>query len=317
MTQSSLSILLVEDDHAVANILATILRNRSHTVTLASSGEEALRCLPHDVVITDVGLGGMSGLDVLEELLMRGEAPRAVVLSGDQTLEHCRRAMKLGAVDYLAKPVNIDLLLQLVEEETGIELHDSSTYARTYLATRETCERAARDLAAFAMRSGIGPSARGRMATATSEAMENVWRHAYPSGTGTVWIEAFFTDSSATVCVRDEGCGMDTERVQHLPVNNEGLTGLARMAALSEDLSIQSSPKCGTRIEMGFTTFTARFDQGLETDLSELDWLSPQLARTVAHSLADPKHGRSFQLSPAIAVSVGRLLSGPKSTPQD
>jgi hypothetical protein len=73
----------------------------------------------------------------------------------------------------------------------------------------------------------------------------------------------------------------------------------------------------GTQIEMRFTIFTACFDENSQTDLSELDWFSPQMARTVVQSLDDPEHPRAFQFSPALAVSIGRLLSGPRPLQAD
>jgi CheY-like chemotaxis protein len=312
MSESSLHILLVEDDPMVARTLAAILRDRSHEVTIAQSGEEALRCQPCDVLVTDVELGGMSGLDVLEELLLRGEAPRTLVISGEKSVENCRRALHLGAVDFLSKPVNIDRLVRLVEQEPIKEPRAPSSYKRSYRVSRATCDRGPRDLVAFALRCGVGPSARARVATATAEALENAWRHAYPDGQGSVTVEADLGTSELVVRVRDGGQGMDTNAVGRTPVQGGQSCGLARMSALAENLLVRSGVNAGTQIEMRFTIFTACFDESSQTDLSELDWFSPQMARTVVQSLDDPEHPRAFQFSPALAVSIGRLLSGPR-----
>ena len=312
MSESNLNILLVEDDPSVAQTLAAILRDRSHAVTIAYSGEEALRCQPCDVLVTDVGLGGMSGLDVLEELLLRGETPRTLVISGEKSVDNCRRALHLGAVDFLSKPVNIDRLVRLIEQEATKESQALSSYKRTYPASRATCDRGPRDLVAFALRCGVGPSARARVATATAEALENVWRHAYPDGQGSVTVEADLGTSELVVRVRDGGQGMDTSAVGHTPVQAGHACGLARMSALAEDVLVRSGLNAGTQIEMRFTIFTACFNESSQTDLSELDWFSPQIARTVVQSLDDPKHQRAFQFSPALAVTIGRLLSGPR-----
>lgn len=317
MSESSLQILLVEDDRSVAHTLAAILRDRSHQVTVAHSGEEALLCQPCDVLVTDVGLTGMSGLDVLEELLLRGEAPRTLVISGEKSVENCRRALHLGAVDFLSKPVNIDRLIRLIEQEPTKKPQARSSYKRTYRASRTTCDRGPRDLVAFALRCGVGPSARARIATATAEALENTWRHAYPDGQGSVTVEADLGASELVVRVRDGGQGMDTSAVGRTPVQAGHSCGLARMSALAEDVLVRSGLNTGTQIEMRFTIFTACFDENSQTDLSELDWFSPQMARTVVQSLDDPEHPRAFQFSPALAVSIGRLLSGPRPLQAD
>lgn len=314
MSQTSLHILLVEDDRSVADTLAAILRHRSHEVTIVHSGEEALRCQPCDVLVTDVSLTGMSGLDVLEELLLRGEAPRTLVISGDESVDNCRRALQLGAIDFLPKPVNIDRLVSLIEQETEQPAQDSSTYKRTYCASRATCDRGPRDLVAFALRCGVGPAARARVATATAEALENAWRHAYPAGQETVTVEAELNSSELVVRVRDEGQGMDTTTVGRTPIQTPYSCGFARMSALAEDVQIHSGLNVGTQVEMRFTIFTTCFDESFQTDLSELDWFSPQMARTVVKNLGAPGPTRAFQFSPALAVSIGRLLSGPKSS---
>ncbi len=105
---------------------------------------------------------------------------------------------------------------------------------------------------------------------------------------------------------------MDTNAVGRTPVQGGQSCGLARMSALAENLLVRSGVNAGTQIEMRFTIFTACFDESSQTDLSELDWFSPQMARTVVQSLDDPEHPRAFQFSPALAVSIGRLLSGPR-----
>jgi len=296
----------------VADTLAAILRHRSHEVTVASSGEEALRCDPCDVLVTDVGLAGMSGLDVLEELLLRGEAPRTLVMSGQENADNCARALTLGAVDFLPKPVNIDHLVRLVEQDEDREIRSSCTFGRRYRVSRELCECGPRDLLAFTLRSGVGPAARARIASALAEVLENVWRHAYPTGDGEVEVRAQLTPSELSVSVRDEGVGMDTASVARTPVRKGSPCGFARVSALSEDLVIRSGPGTGTQVEMLFTIFSARFDNSQQTDLSDIDWLSPQLARTVMKHLENPDHEQAFQFSPALAVSIGRLLNGPR-----
>ena len=308
---TGLRILLVEDEIHVANAMVNVLASRDHHVTFARSGEEALAAGRHDVLVADVGLGGISGLDVLEQLVLRGENPHAVVMSGLPDVQVCRRAMRLGAVDFLTKPFELDELVRAVESIRLPRRRRSGSYVRDYLAIRETVEVGAREIAAYAMRCGIGPTARARIASATAEALENVWRHAYARTPGSVRVEAVVEPREMRVTVRDEGMGFEPTEVGPDCLDDCETSGFMRMSALSENLHIESAPGAGTSVNMTFAVYRATFDEDGQFDMTELDWLTPETARTVLESMAERSEPSPFHLSPALAVSVGRLLSGP------
>jgi DNA-binding NtrC family response regulator len=105
-------ILIVDDEQGVRESLRLILKDR-FALTLADSGEAALAALeqqPFDVVLLDILMPGLDGLEVLERLRARGPAPQVIMLTATKTVKTAVRAMQLGAFDYVTKPFDIDEL---------------------------------------------------------------------------------------------------------------------------------------------------------------------------------------------------------------
>jgi CheY-like chemotaxis protein len=308
----SLRVMIVEDDPSLAATFGHALTRAGHEVVVATSGEEALLHRGCDVLVADVGLPGLSGLDLVEELHLRGEHPRAVIVSGLPDLEACRRALRLGADEYLCKPFGLDELIRAVEQRPTIAPRQRAVFERTYEASMDSAELAARELAAYALRCAVSPAARARLAGCCAELVENVAQYAYPGGSGGVCIVATIERRQVELTVSDEGVGFDPldEGLDHL--SDCRAAGLARVAALAEDVRIESAPGAGTRVHARFHVARVLFDEEDQIDLSELDWLPPQATRQVLAACdEDPDGASRFVLSPALAVSLGRLLAGP------
>ena len=312
MSGPPLKVLVVEDEAAVAAAVAAALRKRGHAVTVAESGEQALALPTADVLVCDVGLSGMSGLDLLESLRSRGALCRTVLTSGMPNLEDCRRAMRLGASELLAKPFRLRELVDAVEAgEPAPALPSRQTGRRqrsSISATPAGCEGALRELVAFLVRSGMGPSTRARVATACAELLDNTVRHAYPDGPGPLTVEAEIDGRELQVRAIDQGVGFDPNAGK---IADPAESGLARAAALAEDLRLETAPGRGARVTLGFVVYRVQFDEDDVVDLSELDWLPPELARRVLKTLRSERADDLLNLSPALAVSVGRLLARP------
>ncbi|UCF30370.1 MAG: sigma-54-dependent Fis family transcriptional regulator [bacterium] len=107
-------IFIVDDDRLIVSLLTRTLQREGFEVMSAPDAdqlEEKIASFPPDILLLDIGLPGRSGLDVLAALQERGmEAPQAVILTADDTADTAIRAMKLGAVDYLVKPFEMDKL---------------------------------------------------------------------------------------------------------------------------------------------------------------------------------------------------------------
>jgi DNA-binding NtrC family response regulator len=106
--------LLVEDEANMVRTLTKILERKGYVVDAAGTGEEALRKLgeaDYDLVITDLNMPVMDGMQLLREMHARQLTPATIVLTGHGTIQSAVEAMKLGAGDYLIKPCHPDELL--------------------------------------------------------------------------------------------------------------------------------------------------------------------------------------------------------------
>ncbi len=115
-------VLVVEDRDTLRRMLTHSLEQEDYEVVAVPDGEEAierLRDQAFDLVLTDLKLPQASGIDVLEASRAHQAATPVVVMTGYGTVESAVKAMKLGAIDFLEKPVEIDDLLALVESLLG------------------------------------------------------------------------------------------------------------------------------------------------------------------------------------------------------
>lgn len=108
-------VLLVEPDQSVVEIIHSVLHNTGVGVHTAASGEEALDIFAStsiDIVITELELGGINGIELLKRLALVDHSVKIIVLTNDQTIETELKALSAGAYDYLRKPIPHELLLQ-------------------------------------------------------------------------------------------------------------------------------------------------------------------------------------------------------------
>jgi DNA-binding NtrC family response regulator len=113
-------ILVVEDEINMAKTQAKILQRKGYEVETAGNGREALQLLNRsafDVVITDLKMPVMDGMQLLREMNAKVRGCAVIVLTGHGTIESAVEAMQCGAADYLTKPCNPDELLLKVEKQ--------------------------------------------------------------------------------------------------------------------------------------------------------------------------------------------------------
>ena len=105
------TVLIVDDDAALRRAVATALTDLGHDAAQAENGELALAWLSHhraDAVLLDLRMPGMDGLEVLRRIRARAYAPPVAVLTAVPTSDNTIEAMRLGAADYLTKPIGRD-----------------------------------------------------------------------------------------------------------------------------------------------------------------------------------------------------------------
>jgi DNA-binding NtrC family response regulator len=119
MTGSETSLLLVDDEEAFRKLTGNELARANYRVTTAGNLQEAretLRKRNFDLVLLDVRLPDGSGLDLLAEIKESTPSTEVVMLTGHATVEEAIRAMKQGALDFLAKPFRLELLEAVLDK---------------------------------------------------------------------------------------------------------------------------------------------------------------------------------------------------------
>jgi two-component system nitrogen regulation response regulator NtrX len=108
------TILIVDDESQIRSSLQGVLEDEGYKTLLAGSGEECMDTLRHksvDVVLLDIWLPGIDGLETLERLVESEDHPEIIMISGHGNIETAVRATKLGAFDFLEKPLSIERTL--------------------------------------------------------------------------------------------------------------------------------------------------------------------------------------------------------------
>jgi two-component system nitrogen regulation response regulator NtrX len=112
------SILVVDDEYGIRQSLKGVLEDEGFKASAAESGEaclELLRKRNFDVILLDVWLPGMDGLEALQKIKEMDDGPEVIMISGHGTIETAVRATKLGAFDFLEKPLSLEKTLILVK----------------------------------------------------------------------------------------------------------------------------------------------------------------------------------------------------------
>ena len=116
------NILVVDDTEAICKALRDVLTVAGYTVRTAPSGERALQILETaqmDLVITDLKMSGISGIQLLKRIKDKSPNTPVVILSGFGDMDSAIEAMRAGVADYLKKPFSVNEVLQVVTREVS------------------------------------------------------------------------------------------------------------------------------------------------------------------------------------------------------
>ncbi|MGD8699922.1 MAG: response regulator, partial [Gemmatimonadales bacterium] len=116
---SESTVLLVDDEEDFVEVLAERLEARGLTVDTAANGELALEKAgkrPFDAIVLDMAMPGMNGIETLQALLQINPDLQVILLTGRATLGQAVESMKLGSLDFLEKPVDIETLVTKIAE---------------------------------------------------------------------------------------------------------------------------------------------------------------------------------------------------------
>lgn len=116
------SLMLVDDDNDLRDVLGRALARRGFSVTTAASAEQAValaRSTTPEYAVVDLKMPGASGLELIRELIVLDAQTRIVVLTGYASVATAVEAIKLGAIHYLAKPANADEIVLALGRDEG------------------------------------------------------------------------------------------------------------------------------------------------------------------------------------------------------
>jgi len=134
-------LLLVDDDHNTLASLSRAFRLAGHEATVCDNAARAvdlLRAESFDLILSDVVMPGKSGLELLEDLKKAGVKTPIVLISGQANIEMAVKATKLGALDFLEKPLSTDKLLVTIENALRLSrLEDENRELRHRLGKHE------------------------------------------------------------------------------------------------------------------------------------------------------------------------------------
>lgn len=133
VVEDAASILVVDDCPSVREFLERVFLGKGGRVLTAANGQHALTIASRekpDVVLLDLKMPGLGGLEVLQRLLQMDTELIVIVMTGYGCIESARQAMRLGAYDYLTKPFDPDLLQEVVAESLSPKMAAPAHTAR-------------------------------------------------------------------------------------------------------------------------------------------------------------------------------------------
>ncbi len=116
--RDNIKVLIADDEVEFASTLVTRLQLRSFETTMVNSGEAALAAVQQsqpDVLLLDLKMPDLDGLEVLARLKQDHSRLKVIILTGHGSLEAGQEGMKLGAYDYVMKPVDLQRLIEKIE----------------------------------------------------------------------------------------------------------------------------------------------------------------------------------------------------------
>jgi two-component system nitrogen regulation response regulator NtrX len=117
------TILVVDDEVSICQSLKAILSDEGYQVLVAGSGEEAVKLIEEEMpqlVLLDIWLPGMDGLETLKAIKKAHPKVLVIIMSGHGTIETAVKATKLGAFDFIEKPLSLDKIIILVNNAINL-----------------------------------------------------------------------------------------------------------------------------------------------------------------------------------------------------
>ena len=157
----TLHVMVVEDEETLRLVFSQVLSEDGFRITEAASGEEALALISHDVphiVVTDIRMGGMSGLQLLDEIKKSHPDTQVIILTSHASVDLTITALRSGAYDYLLKPVDeLDIISTTVSRaaEKVHLIHENRSLLEQLKAANQALLESNEALSQLATRDGL------------------------------------------------------------------------------------------------------------------------------------------------------------------
>ncbi len=134
------TILIVDDEESILDTLSSILEDEGHDVITASSGESAISKFienPPDIILLDVWMPGIDGIETLKSIREKNRHVCVIMISGHSNIDTAVQAIRLGAYDFLEKPLSLDKVLILIRRALEMQMLEKENMAlRTRMARK-------------------------------------------------------------------------------------------------------------------------------------------------------------------------------------
>jgi len=119
-----LKVLVIDDEKVICDACHLVLTEKGHRVDRCMTGGTGLIAIErgtYDVILLDMKLPDLDGMEILKAVRGKVPAPCVIVMTGYSTMSNAVEAMKLGAADYLSKPFTDDELISAIEKSCGTQ----------------------------------------------------------------------------------------------------------------------------------------------------------------------------------------------------
>jgi len=224
------TILIVDDDDAIHELLKAVLSSAGWRTQSAGSGEEALnliRANNYGLVLTDIHMPGIDGLELLRRIRQVRPSTKVIVMTGDSTSEHLLTSLRDLAFSYFSKPFQISDVVDTIEQafrtpepDDGIELLSASP---NWVSLRVRCRLDVADRLVqyfVEIKTDLLPKDREDVATAFREMLRNAIEHGGKlDPTQRVHVAFVRTSRAILYYIRDPGEGFNMEQLPHAAIS--------------------------------------------------------------------------------------------------
>jgi len=246
-----LKLLLVEDDPALQFTIQTALEAKGYVVDAVSTTSDALDRLngeAYPIVVSDIYVDERTGLDVLEAARLRDPLCAVILMTGRGTMETVMAATRGGAFDYIAKPFDLDVMIDAIERAEAARRDDSSEAASEEMPETEMIGNTAEMVEIYKMIARVAPTdatviVEGETGTGKEVVARMIWRNSLRAGLPFAAVDCgsiapSLLESDLFGAVRGAYTGADRDRTGVFEAANRGTVFLDEIGDIDANFQL-------------------------------------------------------------------------------